>query len=159
MSFTEKFKDLSDYDLDTFFILACTNNELDAAKYLLTSPQLDYHPSLTEDNQPLRLACSSNFVEMVKYFLTSPDLKEHSDIYLNKQEAFKDACKAESLDVIQYLVLEFNIEQTPSIKEYLDVNNTKFNDTVKNMFILREVNKELNNELSSATNNQKKPKL
>jgi hypothetical protein len=159
MSFTEQYKNASNDDLDMFFILACSNNNLEAVKYLLTSSELSYNPSLTEDNEPLRIACNGNFKKMVEYFLTSPELNEHSDIYQDQQQAFKDACKAESLEVLQYLIFEYKIEKTDEIKEYLKTSNTKFNETVKNMFILREVNQDLNNELSTDNQSTKKPKL
>jgi hypothetical protein len=159
MNFIEQYKDASNEDLDMFFMLACSNNNLEAVKYLLTSPELMYHPSLTADNEPLRIACNSNFPEMVKYFLSSPNLKEHANIYENEQQAFKDACNGGSTEVLQYLIFEYNIEETPAIKEYLNTSSQSFNETIKNMFILREVNKDLNNELTTDSQNIKKPKL
>lgn len=156
---TEKYKGMANEDLEMFFILACSNNNLEEVKYLLTSAELEEHPSLTVDNEPLRLACFSNYLEMTKYFLTSPDLKEHADIYTNHAEAFEKACQGESMDVLQYLVFEFHIDETPEIKEYLNTTDTKFNQTVKNMFALRNLNKDLTNELYSESNNKKKPKL
>lgn len=159
INLTEKYKGIDNEDLEMYFILACNNNNMEEVKYFLTSPELEYHPSLIVENEPLRLACFNNFVEMTKYFLTSPDLKEHANIYVDEADAFQKACKNESIDVLQYLVFEFNINETPEIKEYLNTTNTKFNDTVKNMFVLRELNKNLTEDLPSDNSARKKPKL
>jgi hypothetical protein len=156
---TEKYKDMDNQDLELYFILACTNNNLEEVKYFLTSPELEYHPSLIVDNEPLRLACFNNNLEMTKYFLTSPDLTEHANIYVNEADAFQKACTGESVDVLQYLVFEFHIEETQEIKEYLKNTDIKFNQTVKNMFILRDLNENLSEELSSDSSAKKKPKL
>lgn len=160
------------------FRKACQFGQLEVVKYLLTSPDIAVHPNIDSSSKGtlagqsgLEGACNGGHLDIVKYLLTSPDLKKHADLHADEDSPFKHACFKYRFDVVQYLVFEQNINFSDSIKQYLDefVYRTpekeaiNFIENVKNMFQVRDFNKQLEDELSPDKNlsetNSKKMKI
>jgi hypothetical protein len=142
---------------DAALFSACLKGNVDIIDYFYSLPQLkERFDSLTNHNFFMLTACEHGQTEVVKYFLTSPYLKE-SFINYDINKAFKIACDNNQSTVIEYFIFEYNIEETPFIKNYLE---HKPDPTVKNLFINRDLNQGLHSELSGNDSIiNKKPKI
>jgi hypothetical protein len=137
-------------DIKNALYQACRNDELEQVRFILTSSQLKYRPSVDEDNQaPLVNALVYGNYEIAKYLLTSPELNEHGDehlvlglasqndalelvkflfdspqfeidIHYGNDSAFEGALTSEGYDVLKYFIFERNIEKTKAINELLE---------------------------------------
>ncbi len=134
---------------------ACSEGHLELVKYLLTSPELKEHANIHAPNIFMR-ACSDGHVEVVRYLLTSSDLKENANIHEGNDAGFKGAFLNKKLDIIQFLVFDMNIDKTKEIENFLAEYS---NEQVENMFILRELNENLEKELPSDKINTKRMKV
>jgi ankyrin repeat protein len=153
----EEYKNLPEEVLNDIFLGACYQGNLELAKFVLTYPSLKNHANIhANDDLSLNHACSEGHLEIVKYLLSSSDLKEHIDIHSDNDIAFRVACSCEQLEVIKYFIFDYNINETKHIKNYL---KRKPNEKVENMFKIREVNKNLEKDLSTNQKNENKIKL
>jgi hypothetical protein len=104
-------------------------------------------------------------LEHIKYLLTSPELTKHANVHVGNDSLFKELLiniyDDAALDVISYLIFDYNIAKTPTIEKILNFSDSKITDTVKNMFKIRELNESLTNDLIDYNNNSnyKKNKL
>lgn len=137
---------------------ACKFGHLDIVQYLIASPDLKEHASPQHpDNIFLYSAYDNNRLEVIKYLLGSPEVLNKPDIHINKDETFIDCTKYKLYDIVNYLIFDLNIEKTEYISTYLKNNP---DEKVNSWLDLRDLNKNLNESLSSDTNNQqKKPKI
>lgn len=145
---------------DWALTIACNEGHLDIVKYLLTSSNLKEHSSYNVDQ--LRYALRIGNMDIVDYLLYSPDLKENFDIHMNEDAVFKEACEFGHMETLQYLILDVNIDITESISNYLAVSTgrtSRLTNEAKNMFALRELNKNLNQDLPNNIITAKKPKI
>lgn len=143
-------------DIKKALYQACRNGELEQVRFILTSSELKYKPSVNEDNHaPLINASVYGNYEIVKYLLTSPELKEHGDEHLalslasqndalelvkflfdspqfkidihnSNDSAFEGALTSEAYDVLNYFIFEKNIEKTTAINELLEECKKEF---------------------------------
>jgi hypothetical protein len=100
--------------------------------------------------------------EGIKYLLTSPDLSLRPDIHNNNDEAFAWIINGEedgSLEIIKYLITQHNLEKTYSINNILNRMPTDYMKSIENMFVIRDLNKELNEELVNNSIAIKKVKI
>jgi hypothetical protein len=109
--------------------------------------------SIADVKKEFTFAFINNEHENIKAILTNPRLKEHVDKN-SLMTAFNWACGENFHEISKYLIFEYNIEQFPEIMSHIDLVE---NNVVKNMFVIRELNKELKTELN--TNPQEKIKL
>lgn len=139
------------------FRVACENEHLDIVKFLLTYPDfkndVDIHAAKKED---FLIACESGNLDVVKYMLTYPEFKEHSDIHSQEDSPFIFASKCGHLKIIRFFIFDMDIEKTEYIEEHLRQNQ---NTETENMFKLRDVNKQLQNELNVSDITPKKYKI
>ena len=153
-----KYKTLTQKQLNKVFIDSCENGHLEVVKYLLTSPELTEHADIhAQDDLGFRLACANGHLEIVKYLLTSADLKEHANIHAQDDLGFRWACFYGHLELVKYLILDMSIEKTKHIEDYLNKNQD--NKCVKEaieLFKIREFNQKLNANLE---HKEKKNKL
>ena len=95
-----------------------------------------------ELNQVLISACYDGNLEVVQYVLTSEDLSEHANIHYNRDNPFYWILFKGHVDIIEYLVNDFNIEKTTLIEHHLDsFKNKDLASKVKEMFNSRDINK------------------
>lgn len=158
--FYELFKDYSQGDLDDDFVWACLHGEVEKVKYLLTSPELKIHANIhTESDNGIIVAFKQDNLEMIKYLLSSPDLKEHANIHANNEQPFRLAAHTDKVEIVQYLIFDYKIEKTESIEDFLIKTASKFSEQIQNMFVIRELNQQLEKELISDNIREKKLKL
>ena len=67
--------------------------------------------------------CSKGNLDKIKYLLTSPDLKEHADIHAQENEGLLYACMNEKTHLIDYLVIEYNMNISKELKRDLLISN------------------------------------
>lgn len=127
---------------------ACAYGHLEVVKYLLTSPDLKNKVQLDKSsaNLALGLATVQGRLEIVKYLIESPELKEYVNIHASKDRNFRNASVQNHLDIVQYFIFDLNFRQSKPIKEHLIAYP---NEEVTKMFELRELNKQLGQELNS----------
>lgn len=139
------------------FISACTYGKLEVVRYLLTSTELKEHADINAQNDfAIRSTCNTKHLEIIKYLLTSPELKKHANIHASNDDAFKNAYIAENYNVLQYLILDFKIERTHEIDNFIKENP---NEDIEKIFAMRNLNKSLNKELAQNEVVGKKLKL
>lgn len=142
------------------FQQACQSGHIELVKYMATSPELKVHSDITAaNNVALQNACCKNHVEIVRYLLTSVDLKIHTlmdDESHRAHGSFKLACVNNCIDVLHYLIFDYNIEKTDYLKFIIEAYP---NSEVEKMFKQRDVHDELIQELSKDNPQLKKMKL
>jgi elongation factor P--beta-lysine ligase len=160
--FYKKYSHLSKDELNGNLIASCKNGDLDAVKYLLTSPELKLHADIfCQDYYCLITAAWSNHFEIVKYLLTSPDLTYKANIHANEDRVFKVSLSHENKDLMMFLIHDMNIQKTKHIKKALKYLDPKDKETILKNFKTRDFSKQLNAELdlSLMSNNNKKLKI
>jgi hypothetical protein len=136
------------YQKDLGLQFACGKNHKNIISYLLTSPELTEHADVTANNNCLLMFyfnCEN--LDMVRYLLTSPELKKNASLDSHYEEAFINACEENHYACLDFLIVEMNMPKNEQISKYL--NTTPYAYAEK-LFSMREVNKELVKELSSA---------
>lgn len=105
------------------------------------------------------MACAKGNLNIVDYLLYSSEIEHNADIHAMDDDAFKKACNQSNFDVISHLIFNCNIEKTEQISGYLHVFNDDFTQKVKNMFELRDLNKDLGNNLKDNPTHKKPHKI
>ena len=165
----EKFKYLYPAQLDEAIIQACITGNLDEVDYLVTSFELKVHTNLNQDfNEAFDFACVNGHLPVVKYLVNCPKLELHINND-NIKCGFQSACYYRKMDIVNYLIMDFNMELNDEIKSFLNLPNEAIEPVnifknhkdsfreVLNMFEARELEKQLN----AVGNNkkEKKPKI
>jgi hypothetical protein len=159
-----KFKDLSQEELDNQVVDFGRNGELETVKYLLTSPDLSRHANIT--NELLENVCNNDQVRVFELLLS---LKKDIDIHAEEDSLFYSAFSNYAVEIIRYMVFDLNIEKTEWIKEHMSYfyeGNSAYEDIYEqtnNMFKIRDMHKKVTDELDLTDKNNdkinKKPKI
>jgi hypothetical protein len=166
-------------------IFAAQKGNMDVIKYLLTSPDLKNHANIhAQGDKALCGAIRTNQKEVIDYFLNSPELIDHADInsafitaiylgniqtienfYLNfpdlpiysdDDKLFLAAFEENHSEILQYFIFDKNISKTENIIQILKDHP---NPQVEHWFELRDVNKDLNQNLITNNSLNKKNKV
>jgi hypothetical protein len=100
---------LSQNDLNNSLKDACTNGDLELAKYLISSNELHIHADISHNKwQAIKLATAAGHIEVVKYFLE--DIQNH---YPNI--VFNVACQNGKIEILKHLFTteEFQSQRNP----------------------------------------------
>ncbi len=158
--FYKKYSKLNQDELNGNLIESCRKGELEAVKYLLTSPELKTHADIfCQDYYCLITAAICNHLNIVKYLLTSPDLKYKANVHANEDRVFIASLNHENKDLMMFLVQDMNIQKTKNIKAAL--KNSESKEIILKMFKTKTLAEKLNKELDLPiiSNNNKKLKL
>jgi hypothetical protein len=158
----KKYSKLTKDELNGHLIESCKNGDLDAVKYLLTSPDLSMHADIfCQDYYCLINAAWNNHVDVVKYLLTSPDLQYKANIHASEDRTFRSSLNHERKDLMMFLIHDMHIQKTGHIKKALKVLEPEDKEIILKMFKTRDFSKKLNKELdlSLTTNDRKKLKI
>ncbi len=147
-----KLNDLNQFELKQLFFEACSKNNIDIVKILLETKQFKINVSCEED-LALRCACTYGSINILKYLLTPNNSFDMPNIHSKNDSAFKNAARMSQYEVLEYLILEKNINQTEEITKYLTKNPNKIID---NLFKVRELEKQLSFDF---TEHHKSPKI
>jgi ankyrin repeat protein len=111
--FLEESKNYDQVEIDVAFQSACLNGDVEKVKYLLTSPQLKFHPDIHMDKEfGLRAACMNGHLNVIKFLTTSPELKEHSDITYDNETPLSVASLNNHLNIVKFFL------ESPILKKY-----------------------------------------
>ena len=104
---------------------ACYGKHLNVLDYLLTSKKLEKHPSIDINNgNLLNIAFENHDINTIDYLL---DFSKSKRIDLDKrgESIFKSLMGnfTRNKDMIQLLVIKYNIKKTQNIIDYLDEKN------------------------------------
>jgi len=131
---------------------ACRSGNLNVVQYLLTSPTINKHSNVNNFSEnginALASASIGGHLNVVKYLLTSNDLLIKADIYLQDNNAFKLACYRKHDDIIKFLIFDYNIEELPTINDYLKSTlpydgDSSYAENISRMFFTRTLNNEI----------------
>lgn len=142
---------------------ACNEKHLKVLDYLLTSPKLEKHPSIDIMNGSLlNIAFRNHDLYMIDYLLDFSkskriDLeKRGEDIFKYLMSDFKN-----HKEMIQLLVIKYNLKKTQNITDYLDEKNRGIEEKkiVSDWFFKRDLKDTLDFVFPVKENNIKTKKL
>lgn len=136
--------------LNDEFLMACSFGDLNVVN-LLESDIENLQDSL---NLGLQWASANGHIEVVHYLLTSPICKEKINIHHNNDSTMKSACMENRINIIEYLIFDYNIEKTNEIINYMAEYDL---DNIQNFFVKRELKEKLTEDLTKESNNYVKP--
>jgi hypothetical protein len=142
---------------------ACAYGNLHIVKYLLTSPLLKLHADIDAYyGESLLNACEQGNFDVADYLLKSPELNKHANVHIDNDTIFKSLCEIEKSDGLKYLILDYGLDKTDKIEEFLNINADKLVGAklAKEMFEKRDLANLLDKELEPNKNSKpRKPKL
>lgn len=159
--FSDRFKQYypkSELDIVYFGLIgeASEYGNLNIVKYILDHPKIKDHKNLTKfESQSLQWAFLKGHLEIVKfYYPVRTDKPFEENFFLN-------AVTGSHFDIVKYCIFELNISLSEHIKEALTMYNDSRTHQVQDFFKIRDLNCELEKELSSDTinKNNKKSKI
>jgi hypothetical protein len=154
----EKLKAMNPEYLDKEFMKACKSGDINAVKYMLTSSDLNYHPSINDE--VLDWVCTYNKVDILHYILP---FDKRTDIEERNDDLFYYANFNWSEDVLRYLIFDLNIPKTEKIEKHIkghdDVAHKNLAEKIHSWFKMREWNKEVTSGLEPSKDNEKIKKI
>ncbi len=111
----DKYRSMSQEELNSELLNACDNGDLEIISYVLTSPELNIHANI-HYSEGLALFCGINQenLEVVKYLLSSSELKEHASIQNKNNQALGISCYLANFELVKFLL------SAPELKEHAD---------------------------------------
>lgn len=92
-SYYEEYKDLSKENINTFFVSACFNGDINRVKYLLNSSELRFNANPHyQDDAGFRMALNHDYIDIVKYLTNSNEIKKPVDLKIYAIEVIRLAC-------------------------------------------------------------------
>lgn len=131
--------------IDSFLIKSCQKNNVEVVKYLITSEELDVHPSEKAQSEN-SLRWSLGNMELIRYLITSPDLKKKPSVHFGNDFLFRQACSVGNKEMLQFLIFECDINKTEKMLEYLAGHPCA---EAERLFNLRGLKKSLGKDLKS----------
>ena len=119
-----KYKTLTQKQLNEVFINSCQNGYLEVVKYLLTSPDLKEHANIhAQDDLGFRWACARGHLEVVKFLILDMSIEKtkHIEDYLNKNQDNK--CVKEAIELFK--IREFNQKLNANLEHKEKQNKLK----------------------------------
>jgi hypothetical protein len=156
----DRYINYSQKAINELFIIACRNNDLEKVEFLLTSKDLPFNAQINMPSSQcfgICVASGSGNNDIVKFLATSPKLKELADIHIDNDNAINSAIFSGNKELIRFFIIDMNVKKTQNIIESMD----SFDDDnyAKNLFEMRELNKDLNSNLLSNDKLNKKVKI
>jgi hypothetical protein len=117
--------------------------------------------TLTQEelNEMFSRMCFYEDFNEVKYILTSPDIKLRPNLNFKLDEPFAFLLEDKNLEILQYLIIEHNMEKTKNIVEIMQKNESEFIQQVEELFNIRDLKCSLDNELVKNDGNVRKAKI
>lgn len=152
--------------LDPILESASIHGNKETVFYLLTlSSSPVYSISLNKENIALDYLSQLLHFEVIDLLIKSPLFKEKIDLHTNDDILFVQAFNNKKDDLLDYLIFERQLEKTSEINNFLNNSNlhnqsNPYLNQVKHMFEVRDLNKDLENELKvNHSSNQRKIKV
>jgi hypothetical protein len=156
----------ADVSLESSLQYASLHNQKELLIYLLTLPDTikTYIPKNKEDIVLDYLSQLLHF-DTIEFFINSPLFKDKINLHTNDDILFIQCYNNRKDKFLEYLLLERNLEKTSCINDFLNNlnlhnQNDPYLNRIKNMFDIRDLHKDLNNELKpNVADKQKKIKI
>lgn len=106
-------------------------------------------------------ACHVGDLNAVISLLSNPDFEKYVDVHFDNDVAFKWTIYNKRVEVMQYLILDYKIEKTKKMEDFLSTHNSQSEIILeaRKMFEIQELNNSLENELKHNNQSNKKIKL
>jgi hypothetical protein len=105
-------------------------------------------------------ACHVGDLNALKSLLETPKFEKHINVHFNNDLAFKWAIFNKRIEVIEYLIMEYKIDKTETIMEYLNsFKKENISSKAIKLFETIELNDALNKNLIKNQSITKKIKL
>lgn len=122
------------------------NGHLHVIKYIFEShPNGVYPGERLGINTSLSIAASYNKPEIIKYIVQE---NKEKNFNIDVDDAFQTAYGLAYMDVLRVLIFDYEIQNTSTVLQCLDIDESRIRKEVENMFKLRELNKTLHSELA-----------
>lgn len=104
----------------------------------------------------INIGCIYNQLEIVKYAIEKDNSQYFNKETNNINNTFVTSLTNGSMDVLKYFIFDLNIEKNSSLSNFLDTNLNENFEKVNNWFKIRDINKDLQEELP-IIKNEKSP--
>lgn len=164
-----KYKDMEKREINTHFLQACINNNLEVVKYLLTSKELTQNANLNARDSfgynGFLGACEHDSLDVVDYLLRN-HLSKKTDILYKKEKngwtPFMISCSRGGIEVPKYFIInrdmEIDEETIYWLNSYKESSiNKKMQATcieILNILEKREMTKKIYNNLNNSLENK-----
>jgi ankyrin repeat protein len=141
--------------------IAGMGGHLNVVQYFLTNDNSKIREKVyPEINETLFDACATGQLDVVKYLIKSKDLDVNANSNYNKYSTFDIALRNHRINILEYFILELNIERNTDINNSLKrASSNPSVNLVNKLFDLREIKKEVISELNSNETNNKRLKV
>lgn len=111
----------NDNNESTPLMIAVVEKNIEVIQFLASHKNIEINKQDKYGRTAMVHACSSGTREMVKYLLTSKDISPKPDFYYdNDYIAFKYAISFKNRDVLEYLIVDYNLTVSEEIKNFLN---------------------------------------
>lgn len=135
----------------------CGNGNLELLKVLYFHKDETIRVTPTYlDNHAIKAAIKYNHLHIIKYILSSEELSEYgyADAHTNNDYPFIFATIGKKREIIEYLLLDYQINLTPKIQELINEY-----DWVKEILEKRNLKEKLFTELEKSKSQKTKEKI
>lgn len=131
-------------------IFAAKEGHLDIVKYLLESSDLKVKLDVkTNDGAIFGYACYQGQLHIAQYLMSNPIYLSQINLKDNLEKGLSNALVSKQNKILEYIILDLNIEKVGYIAEYLkEYTNDEFTSYVESLFAKREIKQSLENELA-----------
>jgi len=157
-----KLKDVIKINHNNYLLAACLSNNVDIVRYFFTSDTIKNYNDLGADSDyELLLSCNGNHLDVVKFLLESDDVENKPNIHYKDDLIFNNTLFRKQVELLEYLIFDLKIEKTEGIQRRLNnnKNDIEFNKQVAKWFEIRDLEKDLKDNLVSDNKNNTKIKL
>lgn len=127
---------LSNDDIKKFFTQCCEKDNLNELNCFLNE-NLDFKLSFCK-SKIIRTACIYGAINIVKFLLLNDKYSKQINIHAKNDEAFRLAVKFGNKHIVEFLILDFKIEKTKSIEEFLNQKIDNYSINLFNNRLLKE---------------------
>ena len=137
------------------FRTACAKGDIDTLRHYLTNPEL---AALTgyENGRGVEIACANRQLEVIKYLVTSPEVP----VKAVSVGAWESMIQRQQFDILEWFILDYKMRRNGTFDEVLfECSNEDTKQKIEQMFTLRELNKNLNTQLTPKATSVNKIKI
>lgn len=144
------------FDIAHFTLLgeASDNGQLNIVRFIMEHPNVKESSGFNRfESHSLQFAFLKGHLDIVQFFLPKDTTQKVEDNF------FYNALLGEHMDIVKYCIFDLNIPFSEHLEEVFMLYSDAKTNQAREFFKIRELNQELEKELSSVTINKKKVKL
>jgi ankyrin repeat protein len=156
--------DLQEKITEEFHVIHALKNaasfgHLEIIKFFLNSNNLTTEKKLNifkNGGELLLSAVRGRKNDIVEYLLSSEELESHVDVHYDRDMVFRYSIVNKDSHLLSFLIFDMNLNKTKDIEEFLSNRTIDYTYEVEQMFKIREIKHNLDNELNENGNHNKK---